>query len=137
LSSGPQPRPQRQEWNQRPRKQPLSLKLAGLGTDLLQYLVITLGDAREATSVIDKTLNPRWNQTFDLPVSGISSLLLEAVCWDKDRFSKDYMGEFDVALEDIFTNGKTAQEASTTPNTRLRHDLQLTSSSGQMVQARI
>lgn len=79
---------------------------------LLQYLVITLGDAREATSVIDKTLNPKWNQTFDLPVSGISSLLLEAVCWDKDRFSKDYMGEFDVALEDIFTNGHTTQEAS-------------------------
>ncbi|THX79228.1 hypothetical protein D6D04_05305 [Aureobasidium pullulans] len=59
------------------------------------YLVITLGDAREATSVIDKTLNPKWNQTFDLPISGISSLLLEGVCWDKDRFSKDYMGEFD------------------------------------------
>ncbi|KAI4764089.1 hypothetical protein E4T52_01065 [Aureobasidium sp. EXF-3400] len=71
------------------------------------YLVITLGDAREATSVIDKTLNPKWNQTFNLPVSGISSLLLEAVCWDKDRFSKDYMGEFDVALEDIFTNANT------------------------------
>ncbi|KAI5244212.1 hypothetical protein E4T42_07145 [Aureobasidium subglaciale] len=71
------------------------------------YLVITLGDAREATSVIDKTLNPKWNQTFDLPISGISSLLLEAVCWDKDRFSKDYMGEFDVALEDIFTNAHT------------------------------
>ncbi|THY53466.1 hypothetical protein D6C98_04876 [Aureobasidium pullulans] len=59
------------------------------------YLVITLGDAREATSAIDKTLNPKWNQTFDLPISGISSLLLEGVCWDKDRFSKDYMGEFD------------------------------------------
>jgi len=67
-------------------------------------------------------LNPKWNQTFDLPVSGISSLLLEAVCWDKDRFSKDYMGEFDVALEDIFTNGHTVQEASTPLNTRLRHD---------------
>lgn len=35
------------------------------------------------------------------------------MCWDKDRFSKDYMGEFDVALEDIFTNGQTIQEAST------------------------
>lgn len=59
-----------------------------------------------------KTLNPEWNQSFDLPVTGIDSLLLEAVCWDKDRFGKDYMGEFDVALEDIFANGQTAQEAS-------------------------
>jgi len=92
-----------------------------------------LGDAREATSVIDKTLNPKWNQTFDLPVSGISSLLLEAVCWDKDRFSKDYMGEFDVALEDIFTNGHTTQEASNTPHTRPRRGIQLTRSIAQVV----
>lgn len=70
--------------------------------------------------MIDKTLNPKWNQTFDLPISGISSLLLEGVCWDKDRFSKDYMGEFDVALEDIFTNGQTVQEVSTAiPNIEL------------------
>ncbi|OBW67890.1 MAG: Long-chain fatty alcohol dehydrogenase [Aureobasidium pullulans] len=47
------------------------------------YLVITLGDAREATSVIDKTLNPKWHQTFDLPISGISSLLLEGPKWYK------------------------------------------------------
>ncbi|GAB7350415.1 hypothetical protein MBLNU459_g1029t1 [Dothideomycetes sp. NU459] len=55
------------------------------------YLVLTLGDAREATSVVPKTLNPEWNQSFELPVAGIQSLLLEAVCWDKDRFGKDYM----------------------------------------------
>ena len=28
------------------------------------FLVLTLGDAKEATSVISKTLNPEWNQTF-------------------------------------------------------------------------
>ncbi|KAK4992219.1 phosphatidylserine decarboxylase [Elasticomyces elasticus] len=74
------------------------------------YLVLTLGDAKEATSVISKTLNPEWNQTFELPVLGVQSLLLEVVCWDKDRFGKDYMGEFDIALEDIFGNGEAAQE---------------------------
>ena len=37
-------------------------------------------------------------------------MLLEAVCWDKDRFRNDYMGEFDVAVEDIFTNGNVVQE---------------------------
>ena len=37
-------------------------------------------------------------------------MLLEAVCWDKDRFKNDYMGEFDVAVEDIFANGKTVQD---------------------------
>jgi len=45
-----------------------------------------------------------------LPVTGIESVLLEAICWDKDRFGKDYMGEFDIALEDIFKNGQTSQE---------------------------
>ncbi|KAB2581344.1 Phosphatidylserine decarboxylase proenzyme 2 [Lasiodiplodia theobromae] len=74
------------------------------------YLVLTLGDAKEATPAINKTLNPEWNQTFDLPIAGSQSLLLEAVCWDKDRFSKDYMGEFDVALEDIFTSHRAKTE---------------------------
>lgn len=50
--------------------------------------------------------------SFDLPLVGVQSLLLECVCWDKDRFGKDYLGEFDVALEDIFANGQTTQEAS-------------------------
>ncbi|TKA65396.1 hypothetical protein B0A49_10156, partial [Cryomyces minteri] len=79
------------------------------------YLVLTLGDAKEATPAISQTLNPEWNQTFELPVLGVQSLLLECVCWDKDRFGKDYMGEFDVPLEDIFANGQTTQEAGMPP----------------------
>ncbi|KAL8936406.1 MAG: hypothetical protein Q9216_004947 [Gyalolechia sp. 2 TL-2023] len=74
------------------------------------FLVVTLGDAKESTPIISKNLNPEWNVSFDLPVSGIQSLLLEAVCWDKDRMGKDYLGEFDVALEDIFDSGQIAQE---------------------------
>lgn len=76
----------------------------------LQYLILTLGDAKEATPTINKTLNPEWNQTLDLPIAGVQSLLLEVCCWDKDRFGKDYMGEFDVILEDVFLNGTPFQE---------------------------
>lgn len=36
--------------------------------------------------------------------------LLEFVCWDKDRFKKDYMGEFDIAVEDIFPAGQVQAE---------------------------
>lgn len=72
--------------------------------------MLTLGEAKEATPAINKTLNPDWNQTFDLPIVGTQSLLLEVVCWDKDRFSKDYMGEFDVAIEDIFTSNNPRSE---------------------------
>ena len=77
-----------------------------------KYLVITLGDAKESTPTISKTLNPEWNVSFDLPILGVQSLLLEAVCWDKDRMGKDYLGEFDVALEDIFEDGRVVQEVS-------------------------
>ncbi|KAL8708639.1 MAG: hypothetical protein Q9220_006464 [cf. Caloplaca sp. 1 TL-2023] len=74
------------------------------------FLVVTLGDAKESTPTISKTLDPEWNVSFDLPVLGIQSLLLEAVCWDKDRMGKDYLGEFDVAIEDIFDDGQITQE---------------------------
>lgn len=72
--------------------------------------MLTLGDARHATPTIDKSLNPEWNTALELPITGQDNLLLEACCWDKDRFGKDYMGEFDVILEDIFANGLTKQE---------------------------
>ena len=75
-----------------------------------QYLVVTLGDAKESTPAISKTINPEWNVSFDLSLSGVQILLLEAVCWDKDRFGKDYLGEFYIALEDIFADGKTVQQ---------------------------
>ena len=50
-----------------------------------------------------------------MPISGVNCLLLDCVCWDKDRFGKDYMGEFDLALEDIFQNEQTAQEPAWYP----------------------
>ncbi|KAF1971035.1 phosphatidylserine decarboxylase proenzyme [Bimuria novae-zelandiae CBS 107.79] len=74
------------------------------------YLVLNVGDAREATPPINKTLNPEWNTTLDLPIVGMQSMLLEACCWDKDRFGKDYMGEFDVILDDLFQNAQAVQE---------------------------
>jgi phosphatidylserine decarboxylase len=89
-----------------------ALALRGSAANIcgLQYLVLTLGDAKEATPSISKTLNPEWNQTLELPITGMHSGLLEICCWDKDRFGKDYMGEFDVILEDVFQNGNPAQE---------------------------
>ncbi|KAL4809948.1 phosphatidylserine decarboxylase-domain-containing protein [Aspergillus unguis] len=43
-----------------------------------------------------------------MPVVGVP--LLECICWDHDRFGKDYMGEFDIPLEDIFTDGDIQQQ---------------------------
>jgi len=71
-------------------------------------LVVTLGEARQSTPTIPKTLNPEWNVSFEMPVVGVP--LLECICWDHDRFGKDYLGEFDIALEDIFEEGQISQE---------------------------
>ncbi|RAL59411.1 hypothetical protein DID88_006785 [Monilinia fructigena] len=79
------------------------------------YLVLTLGDEKSTTHTIQKTLNPEWNVTLQLPVTGTNSLLLDCVCWDKDRFGKDYLGEFDLALEDIFSNDSHEQEPTWYP----------------------
>lgn len=43
-------------------------------------------------------------------MNSIQSLLLDVICWDKDRFGKDYMGEFDLGLEDIFADANPVQE---------------------------
>jgi phosphatidylserine decarboxylase len=50
-----------------------------------------------------------------MPINGINSLLLDCVCWDKDRFGKDYLGEIELALEEIFANEKTEQPAKWYP----------------------
>jgi phosphatidylserine decarboxylase len=67
-----------------------------------------LGTSKQSTPSISKNLNPEWKICFDMPLTGVP--LLECMCWDKDRFGKDYMGEFDIAIEDIFNNGKIQQE---------------------------
>ncbi|OHW94929.1 phosphatidylserine decarboxylase [Colletotrichum incanum] len=73
------------------------------------YLVLTLGDAKVTTHEVPKTLNPEWNVIEELPVNTTQCLLLDVICWDKDRFGKDYLGEFDLALEEIFADEQSEQ----------------------------
>ena len=71
-------------------------------------MVVLLGRSRQSTPSISKTLNPEWKICFDMPLTDVP--LLECVCWDKDRFKKDYMGQFDIAVEDIFDYGSISTE---------------------------
>ncbi|KAI1875350.1 hypothetical protein JX265_004408 [Neoarthrinium moseri] len=73
------------------------------------YLQLTCGETKVVTHCVPKTLNPDWNVVATVPIVGVENLLLEAICWDKDRFGKDYLGEFDLALEEIFANEQTEQ----------------------------
>lgn len=70
---------------------------------------MTLGEGKHQTHSVPKTLNPEWNEQCDFPVNDIRHLLLDVICWDKDRFGKDYLGEFDLALEEIFVDGHFEQ----------------------------
>jgi phosphatidylserine decarboxylase len=68
--------------------------------------VLTYNDQRYSTQAISKTVNPVWNAVFDVTITqGERSELIEAVCWDRDRFSKKYLGEFGLSIADIFTDG--------------------------------
>ncbi|CAG7559284.1 unnamed protein product [Fusarium equiseti] len=74
------------------------------------YIIVSSGESRIVTNDVPKTLNPEWNVSEEIPLTSTQNLILDVICWDKDRFGKDYMGEFDLALEEIFSNGKVEQE---------------------------
>jgi phosphatidylserine decarboxylase len=74
------------------------------------YIIVSSGESRIVTNDVPKTLNPEWNVSEEIPLTSTQNLVLDVICWDKDRFGKDYMGEFDLALEEIFSNGKVEQE---------------------------
>jgi phosphatidylserine decarboxylase len=77
------------------------------------YLVVQVGDSRIVTHSVPKTLNPEWNVTEEVPVNSVQCLLVDVICWDKDRFGKDYLGEFEIALEDIFHKADRVETSPT------------------------
>jgi phosphatidylserine decarboxylase len=55
---------------------------------------------------VNKSVNPSWNAVFDITLNqNIHSGLLEAVCWDRDRFRKEYLGEFCMNVFELFPEG--------------------------------
>ncbi|KAF7806445.1 synaptotagmin-5-like [Senna tora] len=67
-------------------------------TDLLgksdPFVVLTMkkSETKCKTRVVNNTLNPVWNQTFDFVVEdGLHDMLMVEI-WDHDTFGKDYMG---------------------------------------------
>lgn len=67
------------------------------------FLVITLFDLKVKTQIIRKTLNPEWNETFTLPLAGVTEqTMVQFVVMDWDRFSSDdYMGEVSISYKEI------------------------------------
>lgn len=94
---------------------------------------MSLGEGKHQTHSVSKTLNPSWNEQCEFPVNDIRHLLLDVICWDKDRFGKDYLGEFDLALEEIFLDGHFEQPPKWFPLKNKRSGKKSTKVSGEVL----
>ncbi|GAP85778.1 putative phosphatidylserine decarboxylase [Rosellinia necatrix] len=97
------------------------------------YLQLCCGETKFTTHCVQKTLNPEWNVICTIPITGVGNLLLDCHCWDKDRFGKDYLGEFDLALEEIFSNDATEQEPKWYPLKNKKKDKKSNAVSGEVL----
>eukprot|EP00262_Sarcandra_glabra_P017682 TRINITY_DN6143_c0_g1_i1.p1 TRINITY_DN6143_c0_g1~~TRINITY_DN6143_c0_g1_i1.p1 ORF type:complete len:568 (-),score=106.91 TRINITY_DN6143_c0_g1_i1:214-1917(-) len=63
-------------------------------------------ESRNKTRVVNESLNPTWNQTFDFVVEdGLHDMLILEV-WDHDTFGKDYMGRCIFTLTRVIMEGE-------------------------------
>ncbi|KAG6599376.1 Synaptotagmin-5, partial [Cucurbita argyrosperma subsp. sororia] len=72
------------------------------------YVVLTMkkSEMKNKTRVVNESLNPVWNQTFDFVVEdGLHDMLIAEV-WDHDTFGKDYMGRCILTLTRVILEGE-------------------------------
>ncbi|CAG8598671.1 1042_t:CDS:10 [Paraglomus occultum] len=70
------------------------------------YVVVDVGDSVHQTHVVPKSLNPQWDDWFEhkIELDNVPSTV-HFICWDKDMFGKDYMGEAHFKLDDNWEAG--------------------------------
>ncbi|XP_034699739.1 synaptotagmin-5 [Vitis riparia] len=69
-------------------------------------LILKKSEIRNKTRVVNDSLNPVWNQTFDFVVEdGLHDMLILEV-WDHDTFGKDYMGRCILTLTRVILEGE-------------------------------
>ncbi|XP_059431941.1 synaptotagmin-5-like [Corylus avellana] len=76
------------------------------------YVVLTMkkSETRNKTRVVNDSLNPVWNQTFDFVVEdGLHDMLILEV-WDHDTFGKDYMGRCILTLTRVILEGEYKEQ---------------------------
>ncbi|KAJ6794786.1 synaptotagmin-5-like [Iris pallida] len=72
------------------------------------YVVVSMkkNTSKNKTRVVNESLNPIWNQTFDFMVEdGLHDMLVLEV-WDHDTFGKDYMGRCIMTLTRVLLEGE-------------------------------
>lgn len=72
---------------------------------LLQYAVVHVNKFRYSTPSIAKTSSPEWLSDFNVPLKGWKSTpIISIVVWAKERFRKEYLGEIEITLPELFAN---------------------------------
>ncbi|CAL5358919.1 unnamed protein product [Camellia sinensis] len=75
-------------------------------SDPFVVLVLKKSEQKHKTRVVNNTLNPVWNQTFDFVVEdGLHDLLITEV-YDHDTFGKDKMGRCIMTLTRVILEGE-------------------------------
>lgn len=72
------------------------------------FVILTMkkSQTKNKTRVVNESLNPVWNQTFDFLVEdGLHDMLMLEV-WDHDTFGKDYMGRCILTLTRVILEGE-------------------------------
>lgn len=72
------------------------------------FVILTMkkSQTKNKTRVVNESLNPVWNQTFDFLVEdGLHDMLILEV-WDHDTFGKDYMGRCILTLTRVILEGE-------------------------------
>ncbi|GER33691.1 calcium-dependent lipid-binding family protein [Striga asiatica] len=72
------------------------------------YVVVTMKKtgSKNKTRVVNDSLNPVWNQTFDFVVEdGLHDMLILEL-WDHDTFGKDYIGRCILTLTRVLMEGE-------------------------------
>ncbi|KAK9269259.1 hypothetical protein L1049_001029 [Liquidambar formosana] len=69
-------------------------------------LIMKKTETRNKTRVVNESLNPVWNQTFDFVVEDALHDMLILEVWDHDTFGKDYMGRCILTLTRVILEGE-------------------------------
>ncbi|KAI9207931.1 phosphatidylserine decarboxylase-domain-containing protein [Polychytrium aggregatum] len=66
------------------------------------YAILKLGDQSHKTQVINKTVQPTWNASFDLIVTSVLHFsTIQITVWDKDFIGRDFLGQITIPIVDF------------------------------------
>ncbi|KAJ8260133.1 hypothetical protein GJAV_G00177430 [Gymnothorax javanicus] len=73
------------------------------------YVNIHIGDVGFRSRVIEKELNPTWNELYEVVVLPLPGQVIKVELYDKDLDSDDFLGRFNVSLSDVIRSQYTDQ----------------------------